>query len=161
MHNESLLLKFLLSNPFKKGMIEWVVLITSGICGRVFSWTFFSISPYTNILGGILIVAGLLFHLWSEKDHRQAHQKTDRIDFIVTTGVYAKIRHPLYISIIVLNIGIAVSFGVLVTLIIALLTIVHWVATAQKEEQALQIKFPDEYKHYKNSVRWMMIPGIY
>jgi protein-S-isoprenylcysteine O-methyltransferase Ste14 len=142
-------------------MIEWFVIIGSGICGLWFSWSTFSISPYTNILGGVMILVASIFHIWAEKDYRQAHQKTNVIDFVVTTGVYSRIRHPLYISIIILNIGIALSFGVLATLLLALLTIFHWTATAHKEEQALQSKLPDEYAQYKKSVRWMMIPGIY
>jgi protein-S-isoprenylcysteine O-methyltransferase Ste14 len=63
--------------------------------------------------------------MWTEKEHRQAHERSEDIDTLVTSGVYAKIRHPLYLSIIILNIGIALSFGVFLTFIMALLTIIH------------------------------------
>lgn len=47
------------------------------------------------------------------------------------------------------------------TFIMALLTIIHWIATSLKEEEALLQKFPDAYNQYKKLVRWRMIPGIF
>ncbi len=161
MNSNSTLSAFLLSNPLKRGLYEWGILIGTGIAGLIFSWRNFSISPFSNILGGVLILATFLFHGWSEKDHKQAHEKSDQIEAIVNSGVYAKIRHPLYLSLIVTNIGIALAFGVMITLVVALLTIIHWAATAQEEEKLLLQSHPDAYKQYKESVRWRMIPGIY
>jgi protein-S-isoprenylcysteine O-methyltransferase Ste14 len=161
MKTESLASQILLSNPFKRGMVEWLILVVTGICGLKFSWYNYSFFPVSNILGGILVLLAFLFHWWAEKDHKQAHEKTDDIECIVISGVYSKIRHPLYLSIIVLNIGIALSFGVLVTLLITLLTIIHWIATSYFEERKLEIRFKEEYTQYKQSVRWRMIPGIF
>jgi protein-S-isoprenylcysteine O-methyltransferase Ste14 len=161
MKSGSIIDSFLLSNPFHRGMVEWLILVGSGICGLVFSWAKFSIFPVSNILGGLLILSAFVFHMWTEKEHRQAHERSEDIDTLVTSGVYAKIRHPLYLSIIILNIGIALSFGVFLTFIMALLTIIHWIATSLKEEEVLLQKFPDAYNQYKISVRWRMIPGIF
>lgn len=161
MKNTSKISNFLLTNPFKRGLFEWFILISTGILGTILSWDSFSIFPYTNILGGILILLAFIFHGRAEKDHKQAHKKTDKIKKVVTSGVYSKIRHPLYISIIISNIGIALAFGVLITLLIVPLTVIHWVATSFKEEQMLQLKFRDEYAQYKESVPWRMIPGIF
>jgi protein-S-isoprenylcysteine O-methyltransferase Ste14 len=161
MKNGSTISNFLLLNPFIKCLFEWLILIGTGSLGLIFSWYNFSIFPASNVLGGILILFAFLFHFWAEKDHKQAHEQTENIVNIVNTGVYSKIRHPLYLSLIVLNIGIALSFGVLITLIIALLTVVHWVATTYKEEQILQIRFQDEYTLYKTSVKWRMVPGVF
>lgn len=152
---------FFLSNPFYRGMVELVILIGTGICGLVFSWTTFSIFPLSNIIGGVLILLGFVFHCWTEKDHKMAHEQSRDIDMIVTTGVYSRIRHPLYLSMVVMNVGIALAFGVMVTLIIALLTIIHWIITSLKEEGALLQKFPHEYMRYKQEVRWRMIPGVF
>ena len=152
---------FFLSNPFYRGMFELLILIGTGICGLIFSWTRFSIAPMSNILGVILILLAFTFHWWTEKNHKQAHEHSANIEEIVTTGVYAKIRHPLYLSLILQNIGIALAFGVMVTFILALLTIIHWIITAIKEETVLLETFPDEYMRYKQEVRWRMIPGVF
>ena len=152
---------FFLSNPFHRGMAEKIILIGTGICGLVFSWKTFSIFPLLNILGGILVLLAYAFHRRTEKDHRQAHKESQDIVTIVTSGVYSKTRHPLYLSLIAMNIGIALAFGVMMTFAFALLTIIHWVLTALREEEALMKQFPVEYPRYKQRVRWLMIPGVF
>jgi protein-S-isoprenylcysteine O-methyltransferase Ste14 len=52
-----------------------------------------------------------------------------------------------------MNIGIALAFGVNVTFVLALLTIIHWGLTALTEEEALMKQFPAEYTKYKQSFR--------
>jgi protein-S-isoprenylcysteine O-methyltransferase Ste14 len=152
---------FFLSNPFYRGMAEKMTLIGTGICGLVFSWKTFSIFPLSNILGVILVLLAYSFHRWTEKDHKQSHKESQAIETIATTGVFSKIRHPLYLSIIAMNIGIALSFRVMITFALALLTIIHWIVTALKEEDALLKTFPHEYMRYKQKVRWRMIPRVF
>jgi protein-S-isoprenylcysteine O-methyltransferase Ste14 len=60
-----------------------------------------------------------------------------------------------------MNIGIALAFGIMVTFVLSLLSIIHWVLTALKEEGSLMNQFPEEYSRYKQRVRWRMIPGIF
>jgi protein-S-isoprenylcysteine O-methyltransferase Ste14 len=152
---------FFLFNPFYRGMAEKIILIGTGIWGLYFSWKTLSIFPLSNILGGVLVFLAFAFHRWTEKDHKQAHKESQDIETIVTTGVYSKIRHPLYLSLIAMNIGIALAFGVMMTFALALLTIIHWVLTALQEEEALMKQFPVEYSSYKQRVPWLMIPGVF
>ena len=152
---------FLLSNPLYRGMTETIILVGTGICGLLFSWKTFPIFPLSHMSGGILILLAFGFHLLAHKEHKQAHEESQKIDNIVTAGVFSKIRHPLYLSVIAMNIGIALAFGVMITFILALLTIIHWVLTALKEEEALMKQFPVEYARYKQRVQWRMIPWIF
>lgn len=152
---------FFLSNPFYRGMFELCILIGTGICGLVFSWTRFPIFSTSHVLGIVLILLAIAFHSWTEKNHKQAHEHSENIEKIVNTGVYSKIRHPLYLSLILQNVGIALAFGVMITFILALLTIIHWTVTALKEEAVLLQTFPHEYMRYKQKIRWRMIPGIF
>jgi protein-S-isoprenylcysteine O-methyltransferase Ste14 len=161
MESRNVLNAFFLSNPLYRGMAEKIILVGTGICGLFFPWKTFPIFPLSHMLGGILILLAYGFHWWAHKKHKQAHEESQEIETIVTTGVFSKIRHPLYLSIIFMNIGIALAFGVMVTFILALLTIIHWVLTALKEEAALMKKFPVEYARYKQRVRWRMIPWIF
>jgi protein-S-isoprenylcysteine O-methyltransferase Ste14 len=161
MKSSNILNAFFLSNPFYRGMVEQIILVGTGICGLVFSWKAFPVFPFSRILGAILIFLAIGFHGWAHKQHKQAHKNSKEIETIVTTGAFSKIRHPLYLSIVPMNIGIALAFGIRVTFILALLTIIHWVLTALKEEAALIEKFPVEYARYKQQVRWRMIPYIF
>jgi len=161
MKTQSIVSRILLTKPVKRGMIEWALLLGTGLLGLVFSWSNVSIFPVSNILGGILIVLAFVFHGWAEKDHKQAHQRTDSIKKIVRSGIYSKIRHPLYLSFVIFNMGVALGFGTVVTLFLAVLTIFHWGATSYKEEEILMEKFQEEYVEYQKAVPWRMIPGIF
>jgi protein-S-isoprenylcysteine O-methyltransferase Ste14 len=142
-------------------MIEYILLIGTGILGLFFSWSKLPFSPVLNIIGGILILGGLLFHVHAEKNHKQAHEKSADIAEIVKDGIFSKIRHPLYTSAVIINLGIALAFGVILTLIIAIVSMLHWVMTALKEEEALLQRFGEEYSLYKKEVRWRFIPGVF
>lgn len=161
MKESSLIAKLLLSNPFHRGMVEYVFLLGTGILGLAFSWPKIPFSPVSNIAGGVLLAAGFLFHVHAEKNHKQAHEKSASITQIVNNGVFSKIRHPLYLSVIAMNAGIALTFGGVVTLVIALLSAFHWVATALAEEAFLLQKFDGEYARYTERVRWRFLPGIF
>jgi protein-S-isoprenylcysteine O-methyltransferase Ste14 len=161
MKNGNLIDTIFLSNPFYRGMIEYLLLIGTGILGLFFSWSKLPFFPVLNIIGGILILSGLLFHVHAGKNHKQAHQKSNDIVKIVKNGVFSKIRHPLYTSAIIINLGIALAFGVITTLIIAFCSIVHWIISALKEEEFLLQKFGHDYSQYKKNVRWRFVPGIF
>jgi protein-S-isoprenylcysteine O-methyltransferase Ste14 len=62
---------------------------------------------------------------------------------------------------LVQNIGISLAFGVMITFVINLLTIIHWTVTALKEEAVLMQTFPQDYLRYKQKVRWRMVPGVF
>jgi protein-S-isoprenylcysteine O-methyltransferase Ste14 len=69
------------------------------------------------------------------------------------------ILHSLYLSMIIMNIGIALAFGILPTFVMALLTMIHWMATSLKEEEVLLQKFPDADRQYKKKAPWRLLPG--
>ena len=161
MKNGNLIDTVLLSNPIHRGMIEYLLLIGTGILGLFFSWSKLPFFPVLNIVGGILILSGFLFHVYAGKNHKQAHEKSADIVKIVKNGVFSKIRHPLYLSAIIINLGIALAFGVVLTLLIALCSIFHWIITALKEEEFLLQKFGQDYSLYKKNVRWRFLPGIF
>ena len=161
MKNGNLIDFLLLSNPIYRGMIEYLLLIGTGILGLFFSWSKLPLFPVLNIVGGILILSGLLFHVHAEKNHKQAHEKSADIVKIMKNGIFSKIRHPLYTSAIIINLGIALAFGIILTLIIAFCSILHWVITALKEEEFLLQKFGQDYSQYKKNVRWRFLPGIF
>jgi len=126
MKSRNVLNAFFLSNPFYRGMAEKIILVGTGICGLVFPWKAFPVFPLSRMLGGILILLAYVFHRWAHKKHKQAHEGSQEIETIVTTGVFSKIRHPLYLSIIFMNMGIALAFGVMMTSVLALLTTIHY-----------------------------------
>jgi protein-S-isoprenylcysteine O-methyltransferase Ste14 len=147
--------------PLIRGLIEQGVLILSGILGVIFKWHTLPFFPFVCVTGIIFIITSLLFHMYCERTHKQAHDTASEINKVITSGIYGKIRHPLYLSMIVMNIGIALVFGRWISLIIAVIISVFTVLTVFKEEKYLLIKFPDQYNQYMKNVRWRMIPGLF
>jgi len=161
MKNRNLIDTVLLSNPIHRGMIEYLLLIGTGILGLFFSWSKLPFFPILNVVGGLLIFGGILFHVYAGKNHPQAHEKSANIVKIVNIGFFSKLRHPLYLSAIIINLGTALAFGVVLTLLIAVASMFHWIITALREEAFLLQKFGEEYRQYKKNVRWRFLPGIF
>ena len=73
---------------------------------------------------------------------------------IVSDGVFKLSRNPIYLSLTLLYMGIALLFNALwaVLLLLPLLVIVQ-IGVVQREESYLERKFGDEYLRYKTRVR--------
>jgi len=78
---------------------------------------------------------------------------------LVTTGVYAWVRHPLYASLIYAGFGWALLWSSYPALIIAALDLCFFTAKAQAEERHLRAKFP-AYADYARRVK-RFLPGLW
>ncbi len=161
MKKKSLFSRYLLFNPFIKGCIEWAILAACGLCCMLTNFGIIALFPVMQITGGVVIIASLLFHLACEITHKQAHSDSKNITKIVTTGIYSVIRHPLYLSLIFINIGISLAFGSWVVIILAVVLSISPVATIFSEEEYLLAKFPQKYGMYMKQTRWRLLPGIF
>jgi len=109
-----------------------------------------------NIFMSALIVPAsaywLYFFIGAIAIHRKAPLSADRIDKLVTEGVYAKMRHPIYSADIVLGWSIFFFYPDVRFLIGAhwlMFVLLFWV---RLEERALAGKFGEEYLAYKRHV---------
>jgi len=116
--------------------------------------------PSANIVGVVVLVAGWFIHGWAHKIHRQAHESAEKIERIVSWGIYSKIRHPCYLGLILMFFGFATAWGVVWLLAPAAIFSALTVLTALREEKLLLEKFGEEYAEYMRKVRWRFIPGI-
>ena len=161
MRKYSLLDRYLLLKPSVRAWIESLIIIIFGVLGitlNSFKMPFF---PVINIIGGVLLIVSGIFHGYCEKTHKQAHDQANDIKKIITTGMYSKIRHPIYLSLIIMNLGIALAFGIYWSLFFAIIFSIFSVLIALKEEEFLLDKFKNEYEEYIRKVPYRMIPGIF
>ncbi|MFH1225261.1 MAG: isoprenylcysteine carboxylmethyltransferase family protein [Candidatus Diapherotrites archaeon] len=79
---------------------------------------------------------------------------------VVSTGPYAYVRHPMYVSVIVMIICTALLLGSGWALIISLLSSAIIVARTVKEDTALQRELPG-YREYAKKTPYKIVPGIW
>jgi len=111
-------------------------------------------------MGLLLIAVGIWLNLWA--DHLFRHKKTTVKPFeepvaLVEKGPYLFSRNPMYLGMIVLLAGAAVTVGTPLALISPLLFFIvarfHFIPT---EEKALEETFGEKFLDYSSRVRrWL------
>jgi protein-S-isoprenylcysteine O-methyltransferase Ste14 len=79
---------------------------------------------------------------------------------LVTTGLYAKIRHPSYLGLLVTSLGWGLAFRSGVGVLLAVLTIPPLLVRIRAEEAMLLSEFGAEYEAYRARTA-RLIPGLY
>jgi len=115
---------------------------------------------FSYLLFAVALIYWLYFFISSLGVHKEAVFSASKISRVVKSGVYGKVRHPIYSSDIILGIGIFFLFPylkVLISVIWLILVLFIWM---KLEENALIQKFGDEYRNYKKEVP-MVIPKFF
>jgi protein-S-isoprenylcysteine O-methyltransferase Ste14 len=79
---------------------------------------------------------------------------------LVTDGIYARIRNPSYLGLLVGSLGWGLAFATWVAVLLTALLIPPLVARMNAEERLLQSEFGAEYDAYRARTA-RLIPGIY
>jgi len=119
-------------------------------------------SDFTNLLGKGFIAAALLsdgFSVWQFLKNKTTFNPLhpENSNQLVTTGLYAFSRNPMYVGLLVLLLGWGLILGSLSAfLILPLFIIVINTQQIIPEEQILERKFNQDYLDYKMAVRrWL------
>ena len=80
---------------------------------------------------------------------------------LVTGGIFQYIRHPHYVSILIVGFGLALFFYSLSALIIAFLAIPIMIWSIFDEEKLLIKQYGEKYKDYMKEVPWRLIPKVF
>lgn len=138
-------------------MLVWVVFFVISLIPRIIFGPFLFPIPLVVgwIFGGFLLFLGIVIwwrwsRLWREKDRGQ----------LATHGLYRYVRHPHYLSIIVMSFGVTFLMQSLIFLIFTLLTTLALYKEAEKEEEQLIKIYGEQYRKYMEKVRWRFIPGV-
>jgi len=71
---------------------------------------------------------------------------------LVTTGIFSKIRHPMYLGFILWLIGFPIFFGAIFSLILTLLFIANILFWRHLEENELEKRFPTYLDYKKKTI---------
>jgi protein-S-isoprenylcysteine O-methyltransferase Ste14 len=138
-----------------------VFILLIGVLGEIFSWASLSSELILRIIGWGIFAFGFIFHAYCHKFHEKAHETSDQIQKVVASGPFSAIRHPMYLSLILMYFGMAIGWGVVWMLIPALLFSILSIITAIEEEKFLLRKLGPQYGEYMKKVPWRFIPKIF
>jgi protein-S-isoprenylcysteine O-methyltransferase Ste14 len=111
-------------------------------------------------IGATLLLAGfatMISAWWLFKRHAVAICPTAPTERLLTQGIYALTRNPMYLGMIAMMLGVALYLG---TLPFFVATLAYFVLIdrvfCQYEEEKLEAAFGDEYRRYRARVRrWL------
>jgi len=114
-------------------------------------------------LGAVLFAAGGALRLWPVFVLGNRFSGLVAIQpghTLVTTGIYAVIRHPSYLGLLVNSLGWALAFRSGVGVLLCALLIPPLLARIHAEERLLRAQFGEAYDAYRARTS-RMIPGLY
>jgi protein-S-isoprenylcysteine O-methyltransferase Ste14 len=98
------------------------------------------------IVSNVMIVIGII---WISRGWEQVYHSGGEL---VTTGIYARMRHPQYSGIILAAVGFLVQWPTLLTLILFPFVVTMYYRLAMREERDVEKKFKTEYLDYSKRV---------
>lgn len=110
-----------------------------------------SVPTVQQVIGAVLGLAGLAVALAAYRAlgrNFRVFAAPRRSGTLVTTGIYAKVRHPMYTAVIVMFAGYILYFGSMLTLPLWIAFSALYLIKAVKEEGIIMDKFP-EYEEYR------------
>ena len=86
--------------------------------------------------------------------------QTDRGHSVCTTGPYRFVRHPMYLAVILSNLGVPVFLGSLYALVPAGLVAGLFILRTSLEDKTLRRELPG-YAEYAARTRWKLVPKVW
>jgi protein-S-isoprenylcysteine O-methyltransferase Ste14 len=135
------------------------LLVVSGL-DRRFGWSHMA-SGLALAGDGLVAIGWLAFYfVFRENSFSSATIELAPDQRVISTGPYARVRHPMYAGALVMLAGIPIAlgswWGVLIT--VAVVPALIW--RLLDEERFLASNLPG-YAEYLNSVRYRLIPGVW
>ena len=91
------------------------------------------------LAGGLVLAVGALIQL----------RGVENIDHLVTNGLFARVRHPMYLGFTCWILGWAVFWGAVVSLAVGLVGIGNILLWRHLEEQHLETSYGEAYRSYR------------
>lgn len=120
------------------------------------SWSYLAMPPWLRWLGVIGASSSVLLVAWIHRALGRQYSAEFAIQkdhVLVTTGPYARTRHPMYTALNMFSFSIAITTSNLIVLLFAILIILPFPWIAREEEQVLLETFGEEYREYMRRTR--------
>ena len=118
----------------------------------VLGWIFHSVpEPYglPRLIGLVVALIGLAGVILSRYKLGRSFSIAPKATALVTSGIYSRIRNPIYISGMIFLIGVALIVERPNLLAVLLVLIPMQIIRARREAAVLEAKFGDAYREYR------------
>jgi len=122
----------------------------------LFPWPILEDILITTGIGIVLLVAGFSLVRWAFRtfNKHEIDKSFKPVKNLVKTGPFAHTRNPMYVSLILIYLGLSIIFNTLIPILILPFTIIFLkYYVIMKEEAYLEKLFGKEYLDYKAEVR--------
>lgn len=125
-----------------------------------FAWS--SVPSAISVLGDVLVVLGLLLDLFVLRENSYAGTSVQTFEGqkVISTGLYAHIRHPMYAGNVIMVVGIPLALGSWWGLLVLALIFPVLIWRILDEEKVLEKDLPG-YKEYEQKVRYRLVPYLW
>lgn len=163
------LLRRRLNNKEKEGTQKFVVLISALlfiggfiVCGLDYRYGFSKLPDYIVIIGSVMLLIGyaLYIEVMRENEYLLRTIEIEKEQKVVDTGLYGLVRHPMYLSVILLFLSFPLVLGSLYGFYIFLIFPLVLIIRIRNEEKIL-VKELKGYSKYKLKVKYKLIPFIW
>ncbi len=131
--------------------LPWLGFFTKEVWGLYIEW-----------FGVLLVIGALALHIWARTHLRQFYTEYIEVQpghYVVETGPYAIVRHPIFLSFFVMIVGIFLFNPLAITLIAAIYTFWDFSRSALKEEKLLSKELPEYIQYMESTPRF--IPHVF
>jgi protein-S-isoprenylcysteine O-methyltransferase Ste14 len=117
---------------------------------------------YVSLAGDVLIALGFLIDFFVFKENSYGGSTVEKFEGqeVISTGLYAFVRHPMYVGVLVMCIGVPLALGSWWGLTILALTIPVLMLRILNEEQFLKKDLPG-YSEYTQKVQYRLAPYLW
>ena len=127
----------------------WLPMV-GGLAGLVFIFVRFREAPeiarWTGLLLALIGLAGVILARYTLG---RSFSIAPKATALVTTGIYSRIRNPIYVSGMFFLVGIGLVIWRVELLVVFLAVIPLQIIRARQEAQVLESRFGDEYREYR------------
>jgi protein-S-isoprenylcysteine O-methyltransferase Ste14 len=135
------------------------VFVFSALAHR-FEWS--PVPAYGSLVGDALVALGLFINLLVFKENSYGGSTIETVadQKVISTGPYALVRHPMYVGVLIMLIGIPLALDAWWSLVIIALAAPGLIWRILDEEKFLTKDLPG-YVEYTQKVRYRLVPYVW
>jgi protein-S-isoprenylcysteine O-methyltransferase Ste14 len=140
--------------------IAFIAIMVVSALDHRFAWS--TVLPGVAVAGDVLVALGFLiiFFVYKENTFASATIELYPEQKVISTGLYALVRHPMYVGGLIMLLGIPLSLGSWWGLFGVLLFMPAGIWRIFDEETFLMKNLPG-YSEYQNKVKYRLLPFVW